>query len=349
MTNPKCPKCGGEGWLDVSGKHQCVKCGHYFRVEVDPLSSPFEDNPRCRICGVPVSDHDFAIYKGYIGKHRPVMAEMNPNDPMAGHESPYLTVRRFTNIELMRERKRILEHKSRGRLGPMMTELLDAVESEIEQRQIEMNPLTYDDYKEAIEGEGWAIGDYLDMLGKADTPEERTTIRHIRKEEQEHLDELIDLMELKKFKTEKNPPMRYESNISRYYPTKEDAEKFIEEIKAKGWVIAHFELTDHPLYGHKWWVDYRLPQEPRYQQNRYVSPKRRKILRKKIPQIQAGRGTRPPKEWFNSMRKIVKKGYPGRGRQEVDRITAGIWHSYSPQAKIGIVRRLSAGTGGIPR
>jgi hypothetical protein len=45
MTQPKCPKCGGESWLDVSGKYQCVKCGHYFKIEVDPLSSPFESNP----------------------------------------------------------------------------------------------------------------------------------------------------------------------------------------------------------------------------------------------------------------------------------------------------------------
>ena len=37
----KCPKCGGEGWLDVSGKHECVKCGHTFTVSIDPLASKF--------------------------------------------------------------------------------------------------------------------------------------------------------------------------------------------------------------------------------------------------------------------------------------------------------------------
>lgn len=36
-----CPKCGSEGWLDVSGKFQCVKCGHWFREERDPLESKF--------------------------------------------------------------------------------------------------------------------------------------------------------------------------------------------------------------------------------------------------------------------------------------------------------------------
>jgi len=82
---------------------------------------------------------------------------------------------------------------------------------------------------------------------------------------------------------------------------------------------------------------------------RKVSLKRKKELRKKIPQIQAGLGTVPPDEWFKGMSKITKQGYPGRNKQQLDRITSGIWHSYSPQAKIGIIRRLSAGTGGIPR
>jgi len=51
-------------------------------------------------------------------------------------------------------------------------------------------PLTYKDYKEAIEGEGWAIGDYKDLLARAETPEEKKVIKHILKEEEEHLDEL---------------------------------------------------------------------------------------------------------------------------------------------------------------
>jgi len=43
--NPKCPKCGGEGWLSQYETYCCIKCGHYFKVKVDPMSSPFEDNP----------------------------------------------------------------------------------------------------------------------------------------------------------------------------------------------------------------------------------------------------------------------------------------------------------------
>jgi len=252
----------------------------------------------------------------------------------------------------------------------------------------EQNPLTYHDYKEAIEGEGWAIGDYADMIVKADTTTERETLLHIRKEEQEHFDELMDLWGRKHPEYQNNPGIadyelldpaevrygmvvgavmstehpvrstrindlkrtinllqkhgidvlvmslvgrnkgiavireqkdraqviieeqwrrdmervdrvtqemvqqvksqsvesqkqdkpvsgsrfdildkpwyqnnsrRYESNMNRYYESKEQAEKFIEEMKAKGFYIQHFELTDHPLYGHKWWVEYRLP------------------------------------------------------------------------------------------
>jgi hypothetical protein len=53
---------------------------------------------------------------------------------------------------------------------------------------------TYEDYKEAVEGEGWAIGDYKDMLSKARSDEEKEVLGHILKEEQEHLNELQSLM-----------------------------------------------------------------------------------------------------------------------------------------------------------
>jgi hypothetical protein len=82
---------------------------------------------------------------------------------------------------------------------------------------------------------------------------------------------------------------------------------------------------------------------------RRVSKKRQRELRKKIPQLQQGYGARPPKEWWNGMLKIVKQGYPNRNLQAQSRIAAGIWHSYSPQAKISIIRRLARGSGGIPR
>lgn len=58
--------------------------------------------------------------------------------------------------------------------------------------------LSYDDYKEAIEGEGWAIGDYAGMISDADTNSEKKVLKHIRDEEKEHLDELQDLLRQKK-------------------------------------------------------------------------------------------------------------------------------------------------------
>ena len=43
---PKCPKCGGEGWLDISGKYECKKCGHYFTPKArDPMDSAPIGNP----------------------------------------------------------------------------------------------------------------------------------------------------------------------------------------------------------------------------------------------------------------------------------------------------------------
>jgi hypothetical protein len=70
----------------------------------------------------------------------------------------------------------------------------------------EENPLTYADFKEAVEGEGWAIGDYAAMISEADTEKERWMLTHIRNEENEHLDELVELMECKKAPPRKANP-----------------------------------------------------------------------------------------------------------------------------------------------
>lgn len=53
------------------------------------------------------------------------------------------------------------------------------------------------DYKEALEGEGWAITDYKDMVSKAETKKEKNVLTHIMNEEKEHLNELMELMECK--------------------------------------------------------------------------------------------------------------------------------------------------------
>jgi len=49
---------------------------------------------------------------------------------------------------------------------------------------------------------------------------------------------------------------------------------------------------------------------------------------------------RPPKEWFEKMKKRVKKQYPGRSEESIDRIVAGIWHKqYSKKTKERLTRR----------
>lgn len=60
---------------------------------------------------------------------------------------------------------------------------------------LKFSALTYDDYREALAGEGWAQGDYKGMLAKADTPMEQNLLRHIIKEEDEHQDELLTVMD----------------------------------------------------------------------------------------------------------------------------------------------------------
>jgi rubrerythrin len=50
--------------------------------------------------------------------------------------------------------------------------------------------------KEAIEGEGWAIGDYKDFISKTKNEKVRNILDHILKEEQEHLKELLELKEV---------------------------------------------------------------------------------------------------------------------------------------------------------
>lgn len=50
------------------------------------------------------------------------------------------------------------------------------------------------DFREALEGEGWAIVDYTDMIVNAKNSEERRVLTHIRDDEKEHQTELLKLM-----------------------------------------------------------------------------------------------------------------------------------------------------------
>jgi len=49
---------------------------------------------------------------------------------------------------------------------------------------------------------------------------------------------------------------------------------------------------------------------------------------------------RPPKKWFEKMKKRIKKQYPGRSEEDIARIVAGIWHKqYSQKTKEKLTRK----------
>jgi|GEM_PF-5930232 len=91
------------------------------------------------------------------------------------------------------------KHLYSGKMGEIADGIIEGVLGARRKTEVpKNNPLTYEDYKEAVEGEGWAIGDYADMISKADSNKEKRILRHIRDEEREHMDELIELMGCKK-------------------------------------------------------------------------------------------------------------------------------------------------------
>jgi hypothetical protein len=77
---------------------------------------------------------------------------------------------------------------------------------------------------------------------------------------------------------------------------------------------------------------------------------RKEQLLGKIPQIEQGKRVRPPKEWWNAMLKIVSADpkYKRFGKKRRQKITAGIWHDYTDEAKENIIREIASGKGGIP-
>ena len=59
---------------------------------------------------------------------------------------------------------------------------------------------------------------------------------------------------------------------------------------------------------------------------------------RKIRAIRAGRGVRPPKGWFDMMRPVIRKEYPGKTPKKINKIIGGIWQNYSTPSKIEIVK-----------
>lgn len=42
---------------------------------------------------------------------------------------------------------------------------------------------------------------------------------------------------------------------------------------------------------------------------------------------------RPPKSWFNKMKRKTKRQYPTYGEKRVNKIVAGIWYGYKPSTR----------------
>lgn len=51
---------------------------------------------------------------------------------------------------------------------------------------------------------------------------------------------------------------------------------------------------------------------------------------------------RPPKKWFDKMKRKMQKQYPSYAEERINKITAGIWHDYSPSTQNRILKRKEA-------
>jgi hypothetical protein len=412
MTQPKCPKCGGESWLDVSGKYQCVKCGHYFKIEVDPLSSPFESNPIIikekllevkrllsedkieeahdlydsvigyitlhtistnsednkmmdelqhelfearrllwkKMAGLEQNPITTAKYKGFcrvcrhdikVGQrieyvkglgcrhidclpsreHNPIpvleaeeeqyedywwwpKSEQNPIHIIPhGTKVHYTTVtgqsifgtivggpdkQGYYEIETDEDNYwvwgvrlgKINYEQNPGLLIPILAGAVTGLASGAgfavvsQAMKAEQNPTkvyTFDEMKKELGSKWYDWSTYFDELCivcrknlRSDT--NPSAIRRNLCDDSKCMQEVHKIGSEGWTKLYSNRAFvkkegTYEQNPSRYYPDEASAKQFAEEIKSKGWIILKLELTDHPRYGKKWWVEYGLPRK----------------------------------------------------------------------------------------
>lgn len=52
---------------------------------------------------------------------------------------------------------------------------------------------------------------------------------------------------------------------------------------------------------------------------------------------------RPPKKWFDKMKKRIKKEYSSYGEKRINKIVAGIWHDYKPSTQKRILKTEGGG------
>lgn len=71
------------------------------------------------------------------------------------------------------------------------------------------------------------------------------------------------------------------------------------------------------------------------------NPMTRAEARQKISRLRAGQKIKPPHDWFYRVRPAIRQQYPGRSKEDVDMITAGVWHGYPRQTQIGIIQKMA--------
>ena len=67
-------------------------------------------------------------------------------------------------------------------------------------------------------------------------------------------------------------------------------------------------------------------------------PKRGEKARK-LKALSKGKGVRPPKKWFDKVKKSTTKQYPGYGKKRIGQIVGGIWSKSSVLTKKKIVKK----------
>lgn len=61
--------------------------------------------------------------------------------------------------------------------------------------------------------------------------------------------------------------------------------------------------------------------------------------KRKLAALSRGKGVRPPKSWFNKLKRISAKQYPGYGQKRIGQIVGGIWSRMSIKSKKSIVKK----------
>lgn len=67
-------------------------------------------------------------------------------------------------------------------------------------------------------------------------------------------------------------------------------------------------------------------------------PKRGERARK-LAALSRGKGVKPPKAWFNKLKKEMRHEYTGYGEYRIGRIIGGIWSRMSTANKKKIVKK----------